>query len=309
MTSVLQPRHRLLPSQWAAAAQIVIGVQTLFLQMSGDVVQGLDRNYGIVPDLRWPPLFTTMAANVMLPLVYPLFTPEVNPSFAQHSTATVAHVCVCSPCPLCIFQHAALPVDSVPPGACRGPSMSPNIRMPSPMRVPVHIVKRVCRPCLRAAPVLTFDDAAQFMIAGGGDDSGNGLAYSTRITNIGVGLQPTLVQESTGQARIEGCATNLPDGTVFLGNGAANGEQADVLLVMHQLELACRGVMSMVAVISRIIPHGSASRNSRGQCFALLRADTRSLVGMQVTLVAHSTQATHSPILSKRLRSTHPQQL
>ena len=79
--------------------------------------------------------------------------------------------------------------------------------------------------------------AAQILLAGGADDVGNGLAYSTRITNLGVGLQPTLVQENMGKARIEGCATNLPDGTVFMTSGAANGKPASRACV----GLACIG--------------------------------------------------------------------
>ena len=98
---------------------------------------------------------------------------------------------------------------------------------------------RCAEPCLWAALTLilkllrktlplgsadpSFALIAQILLAGGADSNGNGLAYSTRMSNIGPGLQPTLVQESMGQARIEGCATNLPDGTVFLTSGAANG--------------------------------------------------------------------------------------
>ena len=68
--------------------------------------------------------------------------------------------------------------------------------------------------------------ASQILLAGGADNAGNGLAYSSRITNLGIGLQPTIVQENMGKARIEGCATNLPDGTVFMTSGAANGKPA-----------------------------------------------------------------------------------
>lgn len=61
---------------------------------------------------------------------------------------------------------------------------------------------------------------------GGADGNGNGLNYSQRLTNIGAGLQASYVQESMqGVARIEGTAVLLPDGTVFLCSGAANGAQ------------------------------------------------------------------------------------
>lgn len=66
----------------------------------------------------------------------------------------------------------------------------------------------------------------QILLAGGANSGGVGLNYSTRITNIGIGLQPTFVQEMMGKARIEGCAVNLPDGTVFMTSGAGNGMQA-----------------------------------------------------------------------------------
>lgn len=83
-----------LPTLVMAAAQIIVGVQTQIIQITGDTLQGLDRNYGTVPNLQWPPTFGTMAANVMLPLVYPTFTPEVLLA-ALHSLLQ----CVC-PCSL-----------------------------------------------------------------------------------------------------------------------------------------------------------------------------------------------------------------
>ena len=67
---------------------------------------------------------------------------------------------------------------------------------------------------------------AQILLMGGADNNGNGLNYSQRLTSIGAGLQSSWVQENMqGIARIEGTAVLLPDGTVFLCSGAANGER------------------------------------------------------------------------------------
>ena len=79
-----------------AAAQIIVGIQTQIIQIVGDTLQGLDRNYGTVPNLQWPPTFGTMAANVMLPLVYPTFTPEVL--FAALESL-LRSVCPCTQAP------------------------------------------------------------------------------------------------------------------------------------------------------------------------------------------------------------------
>lgn len=64
----------------------------------------------------------------------------------------------------------------------------------------------------------------QVLIMGGADNNGTGLTYSQRMSNIGPGLTPVIVQEDMmGQGRIEGTAVVLPDGSVFLNSGAAMG--------------------------------------------------------------------------------------
>ena len=64
----------------------------------------------------------------------------------------------------------------------------------------------------------------QFLIMGGSDDSGNGLAYSQRLSNIAPYKTPSwLVENMNGYRRFEGCAVLLPDGTVFLTSGAQYG--------------------------------------------------------------------------------------
>ena len=58
--------------------QVIDGVFTRVIQMSGDAMVDLDRNYGLPPNFQYPPTFYTMAASVLLPLKYPLYTPEVR---------------------------------------------------------------------------------------------------------------------------------------------------------------------------------------------------------------------------------------
>ena len=65
---------------------------------------------------------------------------------------------------------------------------------------------------------------AQFLIMGGSDDSGNGLAYSQRLSGVAPGQTPAwTVENMAGYRRFEGCAVLLPDGTVFLTSGAQYG--------------------------------------------------------------------------------------
>ncbi len=48
--------------------------------MNGDYILGINRNYGLpalLPNFR---TFPTMSANVLLPLSYPTYTPEVRPA-------------------------------------------------------------------------------------------------------------------------------------------------------------------------------------------------------------------------------------
>ena len=66
--------------------------------------------------------------------------------------------------------------------------------------------------------------SAQFLIMGGSDDSGNGLAYSQRLSGVAPGKTPAwTVENMAGYRRFEGCAVLLPDGTVFLTSGAQHG--------------------------------------------------------------------------------------
>ena len=71
---------------------------------------------------------------------------------------------------------------------------------------------------------------------GGSDDSGNGLAYSQRLSNVAPGKTPAwTVENMNGYPRFEGCAVLLPDGTVFLTSGAQHGAAIPLhwLLCMH----------------------------------------------------------------------------
>ncbi len=59
---------------------------------------------------------------------------------------------------------------------------------------------------------------------GGPDDNGEGLPYSQRLSNLAPRQTPTWTLEPMmGQPRIEGVGVLLPDGTVFLCSGAAEG--------------------------------------------------------------------------------------
>ena len=64
----------------------------------------------------------------------------------------------------------------------------------------------------------------QVLIMGGADDTGEGLPYSQRLSNLGPGQTPSWTLEPMqGQPRIEGVGVLLPDGTVFLCSGAEAG--------------------------------------------------------------------------------------
>ena len=65
---------------------------------------------------------------------------------------------------------------------------------------------------------------AQFLIMGGSDNDGNGLAYSQRLSGMAPGKTPAwTVENMAGYRRFEGCAVLLPNGTVFLTSGAQYG--------------------------------------------------------------------------------------
>ena len=63
-------------------AQVLDGTVGQVISTSGDSLVGLDSRYASPPDVQWPLTFGNMAANVMLPLAYPNYTPEVRPSQA-----------------------------------------------------------------------------------------------------------------------------------------------------------------------------------------------------------------------------------
>ena len=60
-------------------AQVLDGTVGQIISTSGDSLVGLDSRYASPPDVQWPLTFGNMAANVMLPLTYPNYTPEVRP--------------------------------------------------------------------------------------------------------------------------------------------------------------------------------------------------------------------------------------
>ena len=60
-------------------AQVLDGTAGQIIATSGDSLMGLDSRYTSPPDVQWPLTFGNMAANVMLPLAYPSYTPEVRP--------------------------------------------------------------------------------------------------------------------------------------------------------------------------------------------------------------------------------------
>ena len=87
--------------------------------------------------------------------------------------------------------------------------------------------------------------SAQFLIMGGSDDSGNGLAYSQRLSGVAPGKTPVwTVENMNGYPRFEGCAVLLPDGTVFLTSGAQYGAAlrikhvVDVILTFFLLPMS-----------------------------------------------------------------------
>ena len=60
-------------------AQGLDGTVGQVISTSGDSLVALDSRYTSPPDVQWPLTFGNMAANVMLPLTYPNYTPEVSP--------------------------------------------------------------------------------------------------------------------------------------------------------------------------------------------------------------------------------------
>ena len=60
-------------------AQVLDGTVGQVISTRGDSLVGLDSRYASPPDVQWPLTFGNMAANVMLPLAYPSYTPEVRP--------------------------------------------------------------------------------------------------------------------------------------------------------------------------------------------------------------------------------------
>ena len=93
----------------------------------------------------------------------------------------------------------------------------------------------------------------QVLVMGGADDTGEGLPYSQRLSNLGPGQTPSWTYEPMqGQQRIEGVGVLLPDGTVFLCSGAEQG-RAPLLPLGRTLARGLR----MTA------PHGMRSLKSR----------------------------------------------
>ena len=60
-------------------AQILDGTAGQIISTRGDSLVALDSRYTNPPDVQWPLTFGNIAANVMLPLTYPNYTPEVRP--------------------------------------------------------------------------------------------------------------------------------------------------------------------------------------------------------------------------------------
>ena len=58
--------------------QILDGVAGEILETNGDTLVGLDTRYTNLPDTQWAVTFPLMAGNVLLPLTYPDYTPEVG---------------------------------------------------------------------------------------------------------------------------------------------------------------------------------------------------------------------------------------
>jgi hypothetical protein len=58
---------------------------------------------------------------------------------------------------------------------------------------------------------------------GGSTYDYNGLAYSTRLSNVGPGLNAQWTQEDMLHPRIQGAGVLLPNEKVFLTNGAGAG--------------------------------------------------------------------------------------
>ena len=78
--------------------QVVSGPKVEILLMNGDFILGQNRNYGFPPPLTQAATFPTMSGNVMLPLSYPNYTPEVTfqPAGSLVSCYFIKHGCACN---------------------------------------------------------------------------------------------------------------------------------------------------------------------------------------------------------------------
>ena len=86
--------------------QTIVGVNTLVFQMAGDSIVGLDRNYLFPPNLQYPVTYLILTANVLLPLVYPSYNPQVGCAVAliKHMDADCM---LCSEQPIQPFELRA----------------------------------------------------------------------------------------------------------------------------------------------------------------------------------------------------------
>lgn len=71
------------------------------LLLNGDAILGQNRNFGFPPPLATPRTFPTMSGNVILPLSYPNYTPEVTPhacltAHLQQFTPCLTRGCACT---------------------------------------------------------------------------------------------------------------------------------------------------------------------------------------------------------------------
>ena len=60
---------------------MICGYEATIFQLYNDVPVIVDTRYGTIPILPQVPTFPYLTANVMLPLTYPNFTPEVREAF------------------------------------------------------------------------------------------------------------------------------------------------------------------------------------------------------------------------------------
>lgn len=71
---------QLIKRLWLHAPQTIVGVKTLVFQLAGDSIVGEDRNYLFPTDLQYPVTYLILTANVLLPLYYPSYNPQVQPA-------------------------------------------------------------------------------------------------------------------------------------------------------------------------------------------------------------------------------------